>query len=196
MNFTADNDAATLARPTATAAEQAFLAAQPDVPSDKRKTNLRPLASLLPHVTRYRGRALGALAALVVAALTTLIVPIAVRRMIDFGFTERGVELIDSYFLVMIGIAGLLACPSASRYFLVTTLRERIVADLRGHVFAHLPSLSADFFDEAKTGEVISRLTADTTQIKAAAGSSVSVALRNFVLFVGATVMMVVTSPW
>jgi ATP-binding cassette subfamily B protein len=200
MNFTPDSDSATLQRPTPataeTAAEQAVgVATVTPEPADKRKTNLRPLASLLPYVKRYRGRALAALGALVVAALTTLIVPIAVRRMIDFGFTERGVELIDSYFLVMIGIAGLLALASASRYFLVTTLGERIVADLRGDVFAHLTSLSADFFDEAKTGEVISRLTADTTQIKAAVGSSVSVALRNFVLFVGASAMMVVTSP-
>src|SRR5580700_3816663 len=200
MNFTADNDAATLSRPTpsvpATAAEQAVQVSAAEAPPDKRKANLRPLASLLPYVKRYRLRALAALGALVVAALTTLIVPIAVRRMIDFGFTARGVELIDSYFLVMIGVAALLALASASRYFLVTTLGERIVADLRGDVFAHLTSLSADFFDEAKTGEVISRLTADTTQIKAAVGSSVSVALRNFVLFLGASVMMVVTSPY
>jgi len=200
MNFTADNDSATLQKPTPaapeTAAEQAVevATATPD-PADKRRANLRPLASLLPYVKRYRGRALAALGALVVAALTTLIVPIAVRRMIDFGFTARGVELIDSYFLVMIGVAALLALASASRYFLVTTLGERIVADLRGDVFAHLTSLSADFFDEAKTGEVISRLTADTTQIKAAVGSSVSVALRNLVLFVGASAMMLVTSP-
>src|SRR3984957_5834573 len=120
---------------------------------------------------------------------------IAVRRMIDFGFTARGVELIDSYFLVMIGVAALLAFASSMRYFLVMTLGERIVADLRGDVFAHLTALSAAFFDEARTGEVISRLTADTTQIKAAVGASVSVALRNLVLFVGASIMMVVTSP-
>ena len=200
MNFTAENDLATLQRPTPataeTLAEQAVgVATATPEPAGKRKTNLRPLASLLPYVKRYRGRALAALGALVVAALTTLIVPIAVRRMIDFGFTARGVELIDSYFLVMIGIAALLALASASRYFLVTTLGERIVADLRGDVFAHLTSLSADFFDEARTGEVISRLTADTTQIKAAVGSSVSIALRNFVLFTGASAMMVVTSP-
>jgi ATP-binding cassette subfamily B protein len=199
MNFTADNDAATLARPTpstpATAAEQVVLAPQPDVPPDKRKTNLRPLASLLPYVNRYRGRALGALGALVVAALTTLIVPVAVRRMIDFGFTARGIALIDSYFLVMIGVAAVLALSSALRYYLVTTIGERIVADLRGDVFAHLTSLSPAFFDEAQTGELISRLTADTTQVKSAVGTSVSIALRNLVLFVGASAMMVVTSP-
>jgi ATP-binding cassette subfamily B protein len=159
------------------------------------KRKLRPLASLLPYIQRYRGRALGALGALILAALTTLVVPIAVRRMIDFGFTARGIELVNSYFLAMIAVAAVLAFASAARYYLVTTLGERIVADLRGDVFAHLTSLSAAFFDEARTGEMISRLTADTTQIKASVGSSLSVALRNLVLFVGASVMMVVTSP-
>ena len=195
MNLTADNDSATLQRPTPaaakTAAEHAVAAATaaPE-PADKRSPKLRPLASLLPYVNRYRGRALAALGALVVAAVTTLIVPIAVRRIIDFGSSAQGLNLINSYYLVMIAVAAVLALASASRYYLVTTLGERIVADLRGDVFAHLTSLSADFFDEARTGEVISRLTADTTQIKAAVGSSVSVALRNFVLFVGASAMM------
>ncbi|MDR3421918.1 MAG: ABC transporter transmembrane domain-containing protein [Xanthobacteraceae bacterium] len=164
-------------------------------PAAERSLNLRPLASLLPYVRRYRWRAIAALGALILAALTTLVVPIAVRRMIDFGFTARGLALIDSYFLVMIGVAAVLALSSALRYYLVTTLGERIVADLRGDVFAHVTSLSAAFFDEARTGEVISRLTADTTQIKAAVGSSVSVALRNLVLFFGAGAMMVVSSP-
>jgi ATP-binding cassette, subfamily B, bacterial len=201
MNFTAEKDAvrapAAPSLPVAAAAPAAEAALrEADAAPEKPKVKLRPLASLLPYVKRYRGRALAALGALILAALTTLIVPIAVRRMIDFGFTERGINLINSYFLVMIGVAGVLALASASRYYLVTTLGERIVADLRGDVFAHLTALSAVFFDEAKTGEVISRLTADTTQIKAAVGSSVSVALRNLVLFVGASAMMVVTSPW
>src|SRR6202035_3351792 len=125
MNFTAEKDVAKTdtAAPAASAtpAEHAVEVATPE-PADKRKTNLRPLASLLPYVNRYRGRALAALAALVVAALTTLIVPIAVRRMIDFGFTERGVELIDSYFLVMIGAAGLLALANATRHLLFNTV--------------------------------------------------------------------------
>jgi ATP-binding cassette, subfamily B, bacterial len=163
--------------------------------SPERRINLRPLASLWPYIGRYRGRALSAFGALIVAAFTTLIVPIAVRRMIDFGFTAKGVALIDSYFLVMIGVAAILATASALRYYLVTTLGERVVADLRGDVFAHVTSLSSAFFDEARTGEVISRLTADTTQIKAAAGTSISIALRNSVLFIGATAMMVVSSP-
>ena len=193
MNFNAPKDAAPPA--AATLASSAMAAAGPGAAPEKRKANLRPLVSLVPYVKRYRWRALAALGALVLAALTTLVVPIAVRRMIDFGFTARGVALINSYFEVMIAVAAVLALASALRYYLVGTLGERVVADLRGDVFAHLTSLSAAFFDEAKTGEVISRLTADTTQIKAAVGSSVSVALRNLVLFVGASIMMVVTSP-
>ena len=177
------------------AGKSAAAAAAASAPSPERRINLRPLASLLPYIGRYRGRALAALGALVVAAITTLIVPIAIRRMIDFGFTAKGVALIDSYFLVMIGVAAVLATASALRYYMVTTLGERVVADLRGDVFAHVTSLSSSFFDEARTGEVVSRLTADTTQIKAAAGTSISIALRNFVLFIGATAMMVVSSP-
>src|SRR5260370_2305914 len=160
-----------------------------------RKAKLRPLLALLPYIWRYRGRAIAAVCALVLAALATLAVPVAVRRMMDFGFTSEGANLINSYFSVMIGVVGVLALASAMRFYLVTTLGERIVADLRSEVFGHLTSLSSAFFDEAKTGEMVSRLTADTTQIKAAVGSSVSVALRNLVLFLGASIMMVVTSP-
>jgi ATP-binding cassette subfamily B protein len=159
------------------------------------KAKLRPLLSLLPYIWRYRVRAIAAVCALVLAALATLAVPIAVRRMIDFGFTSEGAHLINSYFSVMIAVVAVLALASAMRFYLVTTLGERIVADLRSEVFGHLVSLSSAFFDEAKTGEMVSRLTADTTQIKAAVGSSVSVALRNLVLFLGASIMMVVTSP-
>jgi ATP-binding cassette subfamily B protein len=157
--------------------------------------SLRPLVSLAPYLARYKGRALAALLALTVAALATLAIPIAVRRMIDVGFSDADVSLIDNYFTVLIAVAAVLALASASRFYLVTTLGERIVADLREDAFAHLTGLSAAFFDQAKTGEFVSRLTADTTQIKSAVGASVSVALRNFVLFVGAAAMMVVSSP-
>ncbi len=162
-------------------------------PAPARK--LRPLLSLIPYLTRYRWRALAGLIALLVAAVTTLVVPIAVRRMIDFGFSRDAANLIDSYFTVMIGLVGGLAVASAGRFFLITTLGERIVADLREQVFSHLISLSPAYFDEAKSGELTSRLAADTTQIKTALSGSVSLALRDFVLFAGATAMMVVTSP-
>ena len=165
-------------------------------PAERQQSRrLKPLLSLLPYVARYRWQAIAALMALVIAAVTTLLVPIAVRRMIDFGFSRESANLIDSYFAVMIVIVAVLALASASRFYLVTTLGERIVADLREGVFGHLVSLSLAYFDEAKTGELVSRLTADTTQIKAAVGASVSIALRNSVLFIGAATMMVVTSP-
>ena len=164
-------------------------------PDERRKLNLRPLAGLVPYIVRYRGRAAAALATLIVASLTTLIVPVAVRRMIDFGFSDKAAQLIDSYFAVMVLVVTVLAVSSALRFYLVTTLGERIVADLRSDVFAHLTRLSPAYFDATRTGEIVSRLTADTTQIKSAVGASVSIALRNLVLFLGGAGMMVVTSP-
>jgi ATP-binding cassette subfamily B protein len=159
-----------------------------------RRPRLRPLASLLPYVRRYRWRAAAALFALLAAAVATLVVPVAIRRMIDFGFSRESESLIDSYFMVMIAVVAVLAVASAARFYLVNTLGERIVADLREQVFEHLISLSPAYFDNAKSGELVSRLTADTTQVKAAVGASISVALRNLVMFAGATLMMVVTS--
>jgi ATP-binding cassette subfamily B protein len=175
-------------QPVAAAAETAA------PPAGRPRVKLRPLLLLWPYLARYRGRVLAALCALTTAALATLAIPLAVRRMIDFGFTEK-VALIDNYFAVMIAVVAVLSLASAARFYLVTTLGERIVADLRKDVFAHLTALNAAFFDSARSGEMMSRLTADTTQIKAAVGSAVSVALRNLVLFVGAATMMVVTDP-
>src|ERR1700750_2322378 len=165
-----------------------------DLPA-KSRARLRPLLALAPYVARYRWRAILALISLTIAAITTLVVPIAVRRMIDFGLTPQGIAMINNYFSVMIAVVGVLALASASRYYLVMTIGERIVADLRRDVFAHLIWLSPAFFDSARSGELISRLTADTTQIKSAVGASVSIALRNMMLFIGAVAMMVVTSP-
>jgi ATP-binding cassette, subfamily B, bacterial len=167
---------------------------QAAVATPARRGKLRPLVGLMPFVARYKGRAAGALVALLVASVATLAVPIAVRRMIDLGFSTDRIGLIDQYFAVMIAVVGVLAIASASRYYLVTTIGERVVADLRRAVFDRITQLSADFFDTAKSGELVSRLTADTTQIKSAVGASVSIALRNLVLFFGSAAMMVVTS--
>jgi ATP-binding cassette subfamily B protein len=164
-------------------------------PPAEEQSRLRPLMGLAPYLARYRWRAILALVSLTIAAATTLVVPVAVRRMIDFGFTPKGIAMINSYFSVMIVVVVVLALASASRYYLVMTLGERIVADLRRDVFGHLISLSPTFFDTARSGELISRLTADTTQIKSAAGASASIALRNLLLFLGAAAMMVITSP-
>jgi ATP-binding cassette subfamily B protein len=183
---------------TKTEVEPAAAAAAPETSAattEARRRSMRPLVGLVPFVARHKGRAIAALIALTVAAIATLAVPIAVRRMIDNGFDPTRAGLIDEYFGVMILVVAILAGASAMRYYLVTTIGERVVADLRDAVFAHITTLSASFFDTAKSGELVSRLTADTTQIKSAVGASVSVALRNLVLFFGSATMMVVTSP-
>jgi ATP-binding cassette, subfamily B, bacterial len=175
--------------------EEAFIETQLTQSPARTGAKLRPLLALAPYVARYRGRAILAFISLTIAAITTLIVPVAVRRMIDFGFTPEGIAMINSYFSVMIAVVAVLAGASASRFYLVMTIGERIVADIRREVFAHLISLSPSFFDSARSGELVSRLTADTTQIKSAVGASVSIALRNLMLFIGAVTMMVITSP-
>lgn len=155
-------------------------------------------AALLPLVRygrRYVGRALAALAALTVSSAATLAVPFALRSMIDFGFSKDSGGAINVYFMAMAAVVVVIALAAAIRYYLVTTLGERVVADLRRDVFAHLSGLDASFYDSARIGELVSRLTADTTQIKAAFGSSASIALRNLFMFVGATALMVYTSP-
>src|SRR5262249_24689035 len=140
-----------------------------------RKAKLRPLLALWPYMARYRGYLIAACAALVIASLARLAVPVAVRRMIDFGFSPERLRLIHRSCAVTVAVVGGLAGASALRYSFVTVPGERVVADLRAAVFAHLTLLSPAFFDTAMTGELTSRLTADTTQIKAAVGTSVSV---------------------
>jgi ATP-binding cassette subfamily B protein len=166
-----------------------------DKDKSARGERLRPLLALAPYLALYRTKTAAALVALTVASLATLVVPLAVRRMIDFGFTADSVSMINSYFSLMIAVVAVLALASASRVYLVTTLGERIVADLRRDVFSHLTRLSPSFFDSASSGELVSRLTADTTQIKSAVVVSISTALRNFMLFAGAATMMVISSP-
>ncbi|MBX5011528.1 ATP-binding cassette domain-containing protein [Rhizobium lentis] len=157
--------------------------------------SLRPLGRLAPYVMRYRGLVAGALISLALAAVTSLALPLAVRRMIDHGFTRSDGSFINSYFAMLMVMAVVLAIASALRYYFVITIGERIVADLRRDVFSHVTRLSPSFFDVNQSGEIVSRLTADTTQIKSAVGATASVALRNLILCLGAMCMMVVTSP-
>ncbi|MFM8701620.1 MAG: ABC transporter transmembrane domain-containing protein [Hyphomicrobiales bacterium] len=167
-----------------------------DARSEHRQRNsLVSLTPLLPFVLNYKGRITAALVALVLASSATLVIPVAVRRVIDFGFSDERTGMIDTYFGVMILVVAVLALASASRYYLVMTLGERVVADIRSSVFDHLTRLDPGFYDSVKSGEIVSRLSTDTTQIKAAFGSSASVALRNAVLFFGAGALMVYTSP-
>src|SRR5271154_814046 len=166
-----------------------------DVGSKRSRISLGALRPLAPYAFAHRGRIALALIALTIASAATLVVPIAVRRMIDFGFSDANAGLIRAYFLAMIGVVGVLALASGARYYLVMTLGEGVVADLRADLFSHLTRLDPSFFDAEKTGDIASRLSADTTQLKATFGSSASLALRNLFLFVGAITMMVFTSP-
>ncbi|WP_439573321.1 ABC transporter transmembrane domain-containing protein [Phreatobacter sp.] len=164
-----------------------------DAAKTERKPRLRPLMRFLPFMLRDKAMLAAAGLALAIAALATLAVPLAIRRMIDFGFSSEG--MVTQYFGMLVVIAAVLAVASAARFYLVTTIGERVVADIRSAVFAHLTTLSPAFYDTARTGELISRISADTTQLKSAVGVSVSIALRNIIMFVGAVAMMVVTSP-
>ncbi|MBZ9848459.1 ATP-binding cassette domain-containing protein [Mesorhizobium sp. CA14] len=163
--------------------------------ASERRRSVRPLRSLFPYVTRYRKLVIGAIISLIVAAVTTLALPMAVRRMIDHGFQASSSTFIAEYFAALVAMAALLAAASASRYYFVITLGERVVADIRRDVFSHVTTLSPAFFDRAHSGEIVSRLAADTTQVKSAVGATASVALRNLILGLGAVAMMVVTSP-
>jgi len=164
-------------------------------PSAPRSKDLRPLRGLLPYLITYRGHVLMALGALLVAAGATLSLPVAVRQMIDLGFSPDNAASIDRYFLMLMVVASVLALATAARYYMVTWLGERIVADIRIRVFDHLLGLSATFFETTRTGEVLSRLTSDTTVLQAVVGSGASIALRNLLLFFGGFTMLLITSP-
>ncbi len=165
------------------------------VVGNRLNATLSPLKPLLPYALRDKRSITIAFVALVAAAGATLMLPLAVRGMIDHGFSTENAGAVNAYFGAMIAVVAALAAASATRYYFVMMLGERVVADLRADLFRHLASLDAAFYDTAKTGELLSRLTADTTQLKSAFGSSASVALRNIFMFLGAVVMMVATSP-
>jgi ATP-binding cassette, subfamily B, bacterial len=160
-----------------------------------RSRDLRPLRDLAPFLKPYRGMLLAALGALLLAAAATLSLPIAVRFMIDEGFSAANAANVDRYFLAMFGIASLLAISTSLRYYLVSWLGERIVADVREAVFRHILRLSQSFYETTRTGEVLSRLTTDTTILQSVVGSSASIALRNMLLLAGGLVMLGITSP-
>jgi ATP-binding cassette subfamily B protein len=156
---------------------------------------IKPLARLLPYLSRYRFLVAGALFALTLSAAATLALPLAVRRMVDHGFAAADGVFINNYFGMLLALAALLAVASALRYYFVITVGERVVADLRRDVFSRVTGLSPAFYDVNQSGEIVSRLTADTVQIKSAFGSAASQALRNTILCLGAMGMMIYTSP-
>ena len=153
-----------------------------------------PLRGLWPFVRPYRPLLWGALAALTITAALSLSLPLAVRRVIDNFFAES-LELVDAYFLAALGIAALLALGTAGRFYLVTRLGERVIADVRRAIYDRLIGMSPGFTERIMTGEVLSRLTTDTTLVLSVIGSSVSVALRNLLTLIGGLALLFWTSP-
>lgn len=160
-----------------------------DRPTSKRIGALRALA---PFVAPYRAQVLLTLVALVLTSGISLMLPLAVRRVVD-NFDD-GAGLLDEYFGAALLFVALLALGTAARYFFVTRLGERVVADIRKAVFLRVMSLSPGFFEKVMTGEILSRITTDTTLIQSVIGSSLSIALRNILLLAGGLALLVFTS--
>jgi ATP-binding cassette subfamily B protein len=156
--------------------------------------SLKPLRDLIPYLKPYRGRIAAALIALLCSATVSLLVPQALRIMIDRGFHEVVVARIGIYFLPLVIASALLGMFTGIRFYYVTWIGERVIADIRRAVFDHVLSLTPAFFEITRTGEVLSRLTADTTLVQTVVGSSVSVALRNLLMLVGGLALMFATS--
>lgn len=157
--------------------------------------SMKPLAALWPFLRPHRRILTLALSTLVLAAVFTLVLPLAVRRVIDLGFDAEKADKIDQYFIAMIIVAGLLAVTTAARFYFVTLLGERVIADVRRAVYDRVIGMSPAFYEKLQTGEVLSRLTTDTTVIQSVVGSSASIALRNILILFGGLVMLLVTSP-
>ena len=159
-----------------------------------RGESIKVLAHIFGFLRPYRARVLAALVSLIVAAGAVLAIGQALRRVVDFGFSADSAVL-DQYFLALLGIVALLALATYGRYYNVSALGERVVADIRRKVYEHIIGLSAEFFETTRTGEILSRLTTDTTLIQSVVGSSASVALRNLLIFVGGSILLVFSSP-
>ncbi len=155
---------------------------------------LRPLRALVPFLRPYGRIVLLALVALLIAAGATLSLPVAVRHVIDGGFSSDSAQALDRYFLVLFVIAAVLAIFAAARFYLISWLGERVVADIRAAVYRHVITLSPTFFEVTRTGEVLSRLTADTTLVQSMAGVNLSITLRSAITLAGGLVLLGLTS--
>lgn len=157
--------------------------------------HISPLFALLPFLRRYAGRWALAFMALVTSAGATLALPVTFKYLIDHGFAGGNRAHIDRYFLALFAVSLVLAGATALRFYLVSWLGERVTADLRKAVYEHVLGMSPQFFETTQSGEVLSRLTTDTTLIQTVVGTSLSMGLRNFFLLTGGVAMLVVTSP-
>ncbi|MBE7416387.1 MAG: ATP-binding cassette domain-containing protein [Ideonella sp.] len=160
----------------------------------------RSLSGLLPFLRPYRGRIAWALVFLIGAAVSTLVLPIALRSLIDMGLVAADpgarVMALREHFFALFLVGAALGVFSAARFYMVTWIGERVTADLRSAVYAHVLRQSPEFFETTQTGEVLSRLTTDTTLVQTVVGSSLSMGLRNTVMGVGALIMLIVTNPY
>ncbi|MFI4968887.1 MAG: ABC transporter transmembrane domain-containing protein [Lysobacterales bacterium] len=156
---------------------------------------IRSLTRLLPYLRPYRGLIAGWLGFLALSSTATLTLPQAVRVMIDNGFTQANAAAINASFLGLFAVAAVLAAATAARFFFVSLLGERVAADLRRNLYEHLLTLDQAFYETTRTGELVSRLAADTELVQTVVGSTLSVALRSVVTLVGGFVLMLLTSP-
>ena len=162
--------------------------------------DVKSLSGLLPFLRPYRGRIALAVVFLVLAAVSTLVFPVALKSLIDQGLvaSDSGARVmaLREHFFALFGVGAALGLFSALRFYMVTWLGERVTADLRNAVYAHVVTQSPEFFETTQTGEVLSRLTTDTTLVQTVVGSSLSMGLRNAVLGIGAMTMLIVTNPY
>jgi ATP-binding cassette subfamily B protein len=166
-----------------------------NTPEERPKArSLGPLRSLLPYLRPYRGVLVLALLALLVASAAMLSLPVALRYLIDNGLSSKNTDTINQYFLAFLAAAGVFGVFAALRFYLVTWLGERVVADLRSAVYARVIRMDPAFFEVTRIGEVLSRLTADTTLVQSIAGVNLSIMLRSSISVVGSLVMLAVTS--
>ena len=155
---------------------------------------MRPLRALLPFLKPYTGRMIVALIALMIAAAAMLALPQALKNVIDKGFSAASAAAIDRYFLLLLVAAAVFAAFASLRMYLVNWIGERVVADLRSAVYRRVIRMDPAFFEVTKTGEVLSRLTTDTTLIQSLSGIGLSILLRSSVSFLGSLVLLLMTS--
>ena len=161
---------------------------------EQRQKRLKPLAALWPFIAPYRGTLFAALVALLLAAAAMLVLPVALRFVIDRGFSGGDFSTINRYFAGFLIAAVLFGGFAAMRFYLVTWLGERVVADIRRAVYDNVISMDPPFFEITRTGEVLSRLTADTTLVQSISGVSLSIALRSLISFFGALILLLATN--
>jgi ATP-binding cassette, subfamily B, bacterial len=165
-----------------------------DINTNAPKGNIKSLTSLLRYVWPYRVQVVFAVLALVFTSSAVLGMGSGLRYLIDEGLSQGNVELLNRSFAILMGVTVLLALASYARFFLVSWIGERVVADIRSDIYRHLVSMHVGYFESTRTGELLSRLTTDTTLLQTVIGSSVSVAMRNTLLFVGGFVLLMITS--